>query len=223
MAASSRVEAPRQVGMARRWGPRRTASRLLDAFRFATAIAAWPLSRRPVRARGDEGRRPLLGDGLLPSAKGRWTHAITLRARPSEVWPWLVQLGCRRAGWYSYDGLDNGGVPSADRIVPELQEVEVGDLFAWTPEAYDGFIVKAVEPERALVIGGDAGSLYRVIWAFILEPLDASRTRLLIRASGDYERPSVGLYLRLVGHPMHFAMERRQLLNLRRRVEAAAP
>src|SRR5215218_3031158 len=198
---------------AQRRGPHRTAHRLLDAFRFATAIVAWPLSRRPVRARGDEDQRLLPGDDLLPSAKARWTNAITIRARPSEIWPWLVQLGCRRAGWYSYDGLDNGGVPSADEIVPELQHVEVGDLFAWTPTAYDGFIVKAVGPERALVIGGDAGSLYRVIWAFVLEPLDESRTRLLTRASGDYERPSVGLRLRLVGHPMHFAMERRQLLN----------
>jgi hypothetical protein len=159
----------------------------------------------------------------LLSAKGRWTNAITIGARPSEIWPWLVQVGCRRAGWYSYDGLDNGGLRSADRIVPELQQVEVGDLFAWTPRAYDGFIVKAIEPERALVIGGEAGSLYSVIWAFVLEPLDESRTRLLTRASGDYERASVGLRLRLVGHPMHFAMQRRQLLNLKRRSEATAP
>jgi hypothetical protein len=52
---------------------------------------------------------------------------ITIRARPAEIWPWLVQMGCRRAGWYSYDGLDNGGVPSAERIVPELQRAEVGE------------------------------------------------------------------------------------------------
>lgn len=194
--------------------------RILDALRFASAIVTWPLSHRPVRPRGDEDRRELPGDDLLPTAKGQWTNAITIRARPSDIWPWLVQMGCRRAGWYSYDGLDNGGVPSADRIVPELQQVEVGDLFAWTPDAYDGFIVKAVEPERVLVLGGDAGSLYRVNWAYVLEPLDKSRTRLLTRARGDYERPWVGLYLRLVGHPMHFAMQRRQLLNLKRRAEA---
>jgi hypothetical protein len=131
-------------------------------------------------------------------------------------------MGCRRAGWYSYDGLDNGGVPSADRIVPELQHVDVDDLFAWTPGAYDGFIVKAVEPERVLVIDGDARSRYRVVWAFVLDPLDESRTRLLTRASAEYERRSVGVGLHLVGHPMHFAMQRRQLLNLKRRAEAVA-
>jgi hypothetical protein len=103
--------------------------RLRDALRFAAAILTWPISRLPVRPRGDETRRELPGDEPLPSAKGQWTNAITIRARPSEIWPWLVQMGCRRAGWYSYDGLDNGGVPSAERIVPELQQVEVGDLF----------------------------------------------------------------------------------------------
>lgn len=84
------------------------------------------LSRRQVCPLGDEARRPLPGDELVPSAKIRWTHGITIRARPTEIWPWLVQMGCRRAGWYSYDGLDNGGVPSAERIVPELQLTGVG-------------------------------------------------------------------------------------------------
>ena len=176
------------------------------------------VSRRPVRPLGDEARRPLPGDELVPSAKVQWTHGITIRARPPEIWPWLVQTGCRRAGWYSYDGLDNGGVPSADRIVPELQRVEVGDIFPWTPVAEDGFVVRAVEPERALVLGDDAGS---VTWTFALEPIDEASTRLITRARGDYERVAVGLMLGLVWRPIHFGMQRRQLLNLKRRVEAA--
>jgi hypothetical protein len=68
---------------------------------------------------------------------------------PAEHLALARAAGVQAGGWYSYDGLENGGVPSADLIVPELQQVEVGDLFAWTPEAYDGFIVKAVEPGRA--------------------------------------------------------------------------
>ncbi len=177
------------------------------------------LSRRPVRPLGDEARRPLPGDELPPSARVRWTHGITIRARPSAIWPWLVQMGCRRAGWYSYDGLDNGGVPSADRIVPELQRAEVGDIFPYTPAADDGFVVRGVEPERALVLGDDAGS---VTWALVLEPIDETRTRLVTRVRGEYERFAVGLMLGLVWRPIHFGMQRRQLLNLKRRVEAAA-
>jgi proline iminopeptidase len=200
----------------------RARRRLLDAIAFALAVIGGVVSRRPVRPLGDEDRRPLPGDALLPDAKGRWTHAITILASPRTIWPWLVQMGCRRGGWYSYDGLDNASVPSADRIHPELQQISVGDLMAWTAKAVEGFFVAEIEPERALVLRGDAGGLYRVAWAFVLEPIDAQTTRLLVRASGDYDRRSVGLMLQVIGRPMHFAMQRKQLLTLRKRIEAAS-
>lgn len=195
--------------------------RLLDAARFVTAIVSWPISRLPVRAVRDEDRRSLPGDDLMPNARDQWTHAITVDARPRDIWPWLVQLGCRRAGWYSYDGLDNGGLPSADRIIDELQHIAVGTLFAWTPTAHDGFFVKAIEPERLLVIGGEAGSLYRVSWAFVLEPIDEHHTRVISRCRGELIRPSGRFRLALM-HPVHFAMQRRQFLTLKARVESQA-
>jgi hypothetical protein len=104
------------------------AAMVLDAMRQLGVLltAAW--SRRPIRPLADEAVRPLPGDELVADAKVRWNHAVTIRARPAEIWPWLVQMGCQRAGWYSYDGLDNGGVRSADRVVPELQQVQVGDV-----------------------------------------------------------------------------------------------
>ena len=157
-----------------------------------------------------------------PHAKGRRTHAVTTQAPPSAIWPWLVQMGCRRGGWYSYDGLDNGSRPSADRIHPELQEISVGDLMAWTPRAVEGFFVAEIEPKRPFVLRGDAGGLYRVTWAFVLEPIDRRTTRLLARASGDYERRSDGLMLHLISRPMHFAMQRKQPLTLRKGIEAAS-
>jgi hypothetical protein len=200
-----------------------TMRRLLDAVLFAGSIVVGPLSRWPVRPIGDESRRPLPGDDVLPGAKGHWTNAITIRGRPADIWPWLAQMGCRRAGWYSYDGLDNGGVRSAAEIISELQRVEVGDLFAGTPGAHDGFFVEEVEPERTLVLTASAGNLYRAAWAFVLEPVDDRTTRLITRSSGDYERRSVGVGLRLIGHPIHFAMQRKQLLNIRRHVETATP
>jgi hypothetical protein len=155
----------------------------------------------------------------VPSAKVGWTHGITIRARPSEIWPWLVQMGCRRAGWYSYDGLDNGGVASAEWIVPELQRAEIGDIFPMTPVAVDGFVVRALEPERGLVLGDAAGS---ATWAFALKPIDQTSTRLMTRVRADYKRVAVGLLIGLVLRPIHFGMQRRQLLNLKRRAEAVA-
>lgn len=89
------------------------------------------------------------------------------------------------------------------------------DAFAWN-------IVTAVISRRPVRPLGDEGRRpLPVAWAFVLEPIDANRTRLLARASGDYDRPAVWLLLQLVWRPMHFAMERKQLLNLRRRSEGA--
>ncbi|HUO73400.1 MAG TPA: hypothetical protein VMU39_21700 [Solirubrobacteraceae bacterium] len=198
---------------------RRARRRLLDVACFTAAIVTGSLSRRRVRPVGSEARRALPGDELLPAARGRWTHAVRINARPREIWSWLVQMGCRRAGWYSYDWLDNGGIASASRVVPELQSVEVGDLFAWTPTAEDGFFVAVVDPERALVLRGSAGPYYNVSWAFVLEPIDQTSTRLLVRGSGDYDRVAVGVVLRFVVRPIHFAMQRKQLLNIKRRAE----
>jgi hypothetical protein len=199
----------------------RRARFLLDATLLGVAIVTGVVARRPVRPLGDEDRRPLPGDDLLAVANGRWTHAITIHAQPSDVWPWLAQMGCRRAGWYSYDGLDNGGLPSADRILPTLQRVEVGDLFPWAPTADDGFIVWSVEHGQALVLGGTAGSLYRVTWAFVLERIDDMSTRLLTRASAEYTHLAVAPWLWLIMRPIHFGMQRKQLLNLKASVEAS--
>jgi hypothetical protein len=75
---------------------------------FAATILTGALSRLRVRALGDEGRRPLAGDEIVPDAKGQWTNAITIRARPADIWPWIMQMGCARAGWYSYRRLSPG-------------------------------------------------------------------------------------------------------------------
>jgi hypothetical protein len=94
----------------------------------------------------------------------------------------------------------------------------VQDLFPWTPKATDGLWPRAVEPERALILGGDA---VPVIWALALERIDETRTHLVTRGRGDSERFAIRLMLRPVWRPIHFGMQRRQLLNLKLRVEAA--
>ena len=88
---------------------------------------------RSVRPDRRERSRDLPGDSFVPSARGVFTHAVTIQRPRREVWPWLAQMGAGRAGWYSYDRIDNGGKPSVDRIVPELQEIGVGDLFPALP------------------------------------------------------------------------------------------
>jgi hypothetical protein len=189
-----------------------------DALRLLGVLVTYPVSRRPVRPLADEAIRSLPGDGLVADAKIRWNHAVTIRARPADVWPLLVQMGCRRAGWYSYDGLDNGGVPSAERIVPDLQRVQVGDIFPMTPKAQDRFAVRVVVPDRALVLGDEAGQMS---WAFVLESAGETSTRLITRSRGRVDRLALGLMLKVFWHPLDFGMQRRQLLNLKRLVDTA--
>src|SRR5512132_332323 len=84
---------------------------------------------QPVHATTDERTRPLPGDDLIAGPLGTFTNAVTVHAAPREVWPWVAQMGAGRAGWYSYDALDNGRAPSATHIKPELQRLEVGMVF----------------------------------------------------------------------------------------------
>jgi hypothetical protein len=112
--------------------------------RFATAplIRRWHLRWGASDA---EVAVPMPGDELVPRSSFTATRAVTIDAPPEAVWPWLVQLGCRRAGWYTYDLFDNAGYSSANRILPEHQNLKVGD---WVPMA------KNVNDTTAFTVAG---------------------------------------------------------------------
>ncbi|MEQ1908334.1 MAG: hypothetical protein ABMA15_05900 [Vicinamibacterales bacterium] len=183
----------------------------------------WP---RSVRATHPERTRQLPGDNLIPQPIASLTHATTIRRPPSDVWPWLVQMGAgTRAGWYSYDFIDNGRRPSADRIVSDLQGIAVGALFPAVPGAMDGFHVLAFETARHLVLGWRPAprSAPIMTWAFVLEERPDRHTRLIVRARGGRGYPFYGLPPWL-GLPIirfgHSIMERRQLLGIASRAES---
>jgi uncharacterized protein YndB with AHSA1/START domain len=163
------------------------------------------------------------GDDLNTATLGALTHAVTIHRPPSEVWPWLVQMGAGRAGWYSYDFLDNGRRSSARSVLPHLQDIQVGSLMPALPGRTDGFTVLRVEPGRDLVIGWrnpDGGLL--MTWAFLLRPAPDGGTRLIVRVRGAQAYRFRGLpawLSMLVVRPVHFIMERKQLLGIARRAE----
>ena len=99
-----------------------------------------------------EAKQPLAGDELIPVPSAIETRSITIDAPPAAVWPWLVQMGYGRGGWYSYDQLDMRGT-SATKILPDYQAIAVGDIVPTSPTT--GFVVREVEPERALVLFSD--------------------------------------------------------------------
>ena len=178
-----------------------------------------------VRASRLERTRTLPGDGLIPEPIASLTHAITIQRPPRDVWPWLVQMGADRAGWYSYDFIDSDHRPSADRIVPALQTVAVGDLFPAAPGATDGFHVLAFETARYLVLGWRPapGAAPIMTWAFVLEWRTDTTTRLIVRARGGRDYPFYGLPP-WIGKPFirfgHFVMQRQQLLGIAWRSES---
>jgi hypothetical protein len=185
-----------------------------------------------------EETRPLAGDLLIEQPKAQATDVIEIDAPPNAVWPWLVQMGCGRAGWYSHDDLDNAGVRSETELVPELQRLHVGDVLPATPKGDDGFTVLVLEPQQALVLGAHVDTehdralffgdpkpahFFQSTWAFVLEPLSHERTRLSVRARVDYgpEAPSQRIRARTLGVVHHF-MERAQLEHLKERAEGRA-
>jgi len=177
-----------------------------------------------VRATPGEQARILPGDGLIPQPIGSVNHAVTIRRPPHDVWPWLVQMGSGRAGWYAYDFIDNGGHRSADRILSEFQNIEVGSVFPSLPGATDGFTVVQYEPEHSLVLSWRSPSgRYFTTWAFVLERLQPNSTRLIVRGhlGPDYHPFGLPQWIALLlARPAHLIMERKQLLGIARRAES---
>lgn len=194
------------------------------------------LARRFGTPESKEPERPLPSDELLPDARTQLTHGVTIAARPEAIWPWLVQMGCGRGGFYSIDVLDNDGARSAREIHPDLQRLRVGDVLPSSPASEDGFEVLAIEPGRLIVLGGlyDADAkvqrpfdaarpshFWHVTWSFVLEPIDAATTRLHVRARAAF--PANGRLHAEWIRPVHHMMETAQLRHLAARVEGWLP
>ena len=164
--------------------------------------------------------RTMPGDDLVAHPQLAATRAITIDAPPSKVWPWLVQMGgYTRAGWYSFDRIDNAGRTSDWEIRPELQHLEVGDILPTDPDGR-GFEVRAIDPERSLVLGIDAPGAVLLSVAITLAPVDDDRTRLVIRLR--QRAPSWRGWPFLAAMDLgDFVFMRRMLLGIRARAERA--
>jgi hypothetical protein len=170
-------------------------------------------------ATDQELQQVLAGDELLPDARARTTHAITIAAHAREVWPWLVQMGWGRAGWYTYRWVDrllfpaNG--PSADRILPQLQQLQVGEQILMLPGM--GPRVRDLQPNRYLLAGDREGGT----WCLALYPT-LSGCRLVSRWRQRWPLTPATAFWILVSDPGAFIMERKMLKGIRARAERSA-
>ncbi len=162
--------------------------------------------------------QPLPGDELMDHVASN--HAISIHAPATAVWPWLVQIGQNRAGFYSYTFLENllaADMHNSDRIKPEWQQLKVGDKVRLASKAVYGDFplleVAALEKNHYLVLKG---------WgAFVLQPVDAHTIRLIIRSHAGREGAFTRMARLLLLDPVHFIMERGMLLGIKKRVEGA--
>ena len=169
---------------------------------------------------------PLPGDDLVANADVTATRAITIRASADQVWPWIAQLGQGRGGFYSYDFLENligADIHSADRIVPELQDIEVGDEVLLGPEF--GYDVAFLEPGRSLVLRGgfpmeNIAAPYDSTWAFVLQAESDETTRLLVRERYEYKRWWAALIVEPT-EAISFVMSQKMLRGIKDRAERA--
>ena len=193
-------------------------------------IALHELGRR-WGATPEEVRRPMVGDDIVPRVKGQTTHAITIRATPRDVWPWLVQMGYHRAGWYTYPWVDRYlwhiENPSAAVIIPELQDLSVGDI---VPDGEPGtafYRVAVLDPPRVVVLHSTSHVPQPLrgrmsvdwTWAYELRPVEATSTRLVLRVRATFAPWWVRLIYDGMIVPSDFVMARSMLRGIARRAE----
>jgi hypothetical protein len=200
----------------------------IRATAIGSAAAAYIYLARPRLLRwgatAQEVDGPLPGDDLIANADVIATRAITIRVSADQVWPWIAQLGQGRGGFYSYDFLENlagCNIHSSDRIVPEWQNVAVGDEVRLAPEV--GLLVASLERGRSLVLRGGipighTAAPYDFTWAFALRDEPDETTRLLVRERYAYTRP----WARLIVEPaeaISFVMSQKMLSGIKDRAE----
>lgn len=198
-------------------------------------VAAYAVAVRPRLLRWganeEEVESVFPGAGIVPGGTRSATMAVTLDAPPARVWPWLVQMGTDRAGWYSWDRLDNFGRHSATEIHPDWQTIAVGDHLAAKPDGSEWWEVAALEPERFLCLRmsldlrgrpfdpqGERPRFFTdSTWGFLLEEQPGGRTRLVVSGYWSFQprwlQPIMSF---LFLEPSHWIMQTRQFTNLKR-------
>ena len=176
---------------------------------FYSVYRPWQLS---WGATADEVVRPMVGDGLVKNPTFNATRAVTVNAAAERIWPWIVQMGYKRAGFYSWDILDNDGIPSAEEILPEYQNLKIGDSLP-LGEYTDAEVVDLVPNSRLLLVFQSGGT---VTWAWGLYKIDAERTRLVTRLRWR----NTNVVSQFALDAFEIVMMRKCLLGIKRRAEA---
>jgi hypothetical protein len=208
----------------------RKISKVLPSYLIGIAVltAAYLFLIRPWHRNWGASRievgQPMPGDELVPRTNYLTTRAVAIKGEPEDIWPWLVQMGYKRGGLYSYDWLDRAaGIldrPSAIRILPEFQNLKPGDKIPIG--GGPGWLVHSLEPNKSMVLDIKQPGVH-ISWSFQIYPADLNLSRLVLRIRGYLEPPGPLLMpLFVLLDPAEFIMVRRMLTGIKQRVERTA-
>lgn len=189
---------------------------LLLALLYVFVYRPWQLS---WGARTHERKMKLPGDEVVSSPDFNATRAVTVHAPPECIYPWLVQMGLGRAGWYSYDLLDNLARPSAEEILPQFQHIEIGDLIPMSPDGKQGIRVRDFSENKWMLWWDDNG---RTTWVWKIIPLGPDHSRLLTRVRTRYQWFKPAFIFDLLIEFADFPMMRKCMLGIKKRAEKLA-
>jgi len=199
-----------------------------------------PFMRSKLRKWGStekELTRELPGDDLIKEMKGWYNHAVTINAAPADVWPWILQLGQNKGGFYSYELLENivgSKIRNVDKIVPEFQDTAVGDRVMMTPKAAP-YILNAIDPGRAFIlrlrvnlennetVGADEPLPEKYqdgSWLFFLEETSEGVTRMITRSRNDWNQSKTNTFFYGLFGVISIVMDRKLLKGIKKRAEA---
>ena len=158
----------------------------------------------------------MAGDEVIKSPTFNATRAVTIQARPEHIFPWIVQMGVTRAGWYSIDLLDNLNRPSAEVILPEFQNLHAGDVIPMSPDGKSGTYVKDFVSNQWMLWGDEGGDS---TWVWGLYPIDETHTRLITRVRVKYHWLSPTIIFSMLVEFTDIVMMRKCMLGIQRRAE----
>jgi hypothetical protein len=184
------------------------------AFAYVTLFRPWQLR---WGAADDEVARPMPGDDIVGRPSFNATRAVTIDAPAENIYPWIVQMGVKRAGWYSYDLLDNLGKKSSERILAEHQNIEVGDVIPMSPDGKQGMLVKGLSRNEWMLWWDKVGD---TSWAWGIYPDGDARSRLVTRVRTKYRWFSPAIAFSLLIEFFDIVMMRKCMLGIKRRAEA---
>jgi len=181
---------------------------------YLTRLRPWQLR---WGATDDEIKRAMPGDDIVGEPSFNATRAVTIQAPAEQIYPWIVQMGVTRAGWYSYDLLDNLGRPSAESILPEHQNIQVGDLIPLSPDGKQGMRVKDFRKNESMVWWDQKGD---TTWVWGIYADGEAASRLITRVRVKYRLFSPAIFFNLLVEFGDIVMMRKCMLGIKRRAEA---